>query len=186
MLKVSNVSGDGAKGKKISQLIRKRRRPLAPGSWAQEFDSLIVLNVPCWHSGGMLQRLDPVSVWVYGLRCSGGRPRRTDVCKAQLFLPMCTKRFFLKTGPALTSGLLLFIFLRSGIFNRDLYKYEKSSHIFCCPYPGTLGAFHWREASLEVKCVWLHAGPLRAGAAECLLWAFSLLFFWFLGKKSHF
>lgn len=54
---------------------------------------------------------------------------------------------------ALTSGLLLFIFVRSGIFNRDLYKYEKSGHIFCCPYRGTLGAFHWREASLEVKRV---------------------------------
>lgn len=80
--------------KKISQLIRKRRRPLASRSWAQEFDSLMVLNVPCWHSGGMLQMLDPVAVWVYGLRCSRGRPRDADVCKAELFLPIGTERFF--------------------------------------------------------------------------------------------
>lgn len=98
----------------------------------------------------MLQKLDPTAVWVYGLRCSRGRRRRADVCKALLFLPIATKRFF-REDSALTSGLLLFIFRRSGIFNRDLYKYEKERPHFLLSLPRDIGSLSL--ASLEVKSV---------------------------------
>lgn len=89
-------------------------------SQAQEFYSLIVLNVPCWHSQGLLQRLDPIAVWVYGLRYRRGR-------HAKLFLPsfLLSSRGF---RSVCTSGLLLLIFMCWNIFNHDPYKHKRSPH----------------------------------------------------------
>lgn len=182
--KVSNVSADGAKGKKISQLIRKRRRPLAPRSRAQEFDSLMVLNAPCWHSGGMLQRLDPVAVWVSGLRCSTGRPRRTAVCKALLFLPNGTRRFFGKTRRWL-QGCFCSYFCALA-FLIVTYINMKRAPTFSVVLtqrhwePFTGGRLHLRWSVFDSSLA------LFKPALQCLLRVCFFLFFIFRKKSLHF
>lgn len=94
-------------------------------SQAQEFYSLIVLNVPCWLSQGLLQRLDPRAVWVYGLRYRrGGTPR---YAKPSYFFQVfsSSSRGF---SSLCTAGVLLLIFMCLNIFNHDLYKLKRSPH----------------------------------------------------------
>lgn len=85
-------------------------------SQAQEFYSLIVLNVPCWLSQGLLQRLDPRAVWVYGLRfMRRGTPRYAK--------PTISSRFSFLAADGLSSVYvsreLLLIFMCFN-FNQDL------------------------------------------------------------------
>lgn len=127
-------------------------------SRAQAFYSLIVLNVPCWHSQGMLQRLDPIAVWVYGLRCrSGGLEAYQDMQSQAISLPS-SQRF---------SARRRLCRLCAPAFLIMTYINMKRAHIFCCRYRQTLRAFHWREALFEAKRGLLAA--LCEPVGKCLL-----------------
>lgn len=95
-------------------------------SRAQEFYSLIVLNVPCWLSQGLLQRLDPRAVWVYGLRYRrGGTPR---YAKPSYFFQVFSSAVEASARCVYMQGCFLLIFMCLNIFNHDLYKLERSPH----------------------------------------------------------
>ncbi len=110
-------------------------------SRTQEFYSLIVLNVPCWLSQGLLQMLDPRAVWVYGLRCRrGGTPRYAK--------PSCFFQVFSSAvQDSVQCGLqaCFYWYLCVETFLIITYINLRGAHIFCCRYRQTLRAIHWHK-----------------------------------------
>lgn len=108
-------------------------------SSAQEFYSLIVLNVPCWHSRGLLQRLDPIAVWVYGLRHRrGGTPR---YAKPSYFFQVFSSAGTERSAPCVLQGCFYW-YLCIAAFLIMTYINIRGAHIFCCRYRQTLRAIH--------------------------------------------
>ena len=134
-------------------------------SRAQEFYSLIVLNVPCWLSQGLLQRLDPRAVWVYGLRYRrGGTPR---YAKPSYFFQV-----FSSAGEASVQCVLqgcFYWYLCVETFLIMTYINLRGAHIFCCRYRQTLRAIHRREVLFKVKCGLLTASS-KPTVNVCSVW----------------
>lgn len=134
----------------------------------------MVLNVPCWHSGGMLHRLDPVAVWVYGLRCSRGRPRHTDVCKAELFLPNGTKRVLGRTLRWL-QGCFCSYFCALAFLIVTYINMKRAPTFSVVLTQGHWEPFSWGEACLTPRWPSLSVCP----------GFFFLILFLFLGKSRY-
>lgn len=134
-------------------------------SQAQEFYSLIVLNVPCWLSQGLLQMLDPRAVWVYGLRSRrGGTPR---YAQPSYFFQV----FSSAVQDSVQFGLqaCFYWYLCVETFLIMTYINLRGAHIFCCRYRQTLRAIHQREVLFWVKCGLLTASS-KPSVNVCSVW----------------
>lgn len=126
-------------------------------SWAQEFYSPTVLNVPCWLSQGLLQRLDPRAVWVYGLRCRGEAHQDMQKVFSSAVV-----------GSACSAEVLALIFIRLNIFNRDLYKPKTSPH-FLLSFQTDIES-HSPARGFILSRVWNPTASSKPSVNVCSVW----------------